>query len=162
MDKHKWAREGLHDGSSKRIQCALLALSSWPSRKAEAGSKARLCRCKRFPSAPNEFQEGCPLHSRVYLASNSASKCMTRGGWSWRRNSQQHVSRWQVVDKRMLGSSKQKTASGRFMRKQKTKTIFSEFICSRSNDAPESDHSFDVCMAHRDVPTRQICSQMLG
>jgi len=57
MDKHKWAREGLHDGSSKRIQCALPALSSWPSRKAEAGSKARLCCCKRFPSHCPPFEE---------------------------------------------------------------------------------------------------------
>ena len=31
------------------------------------------------------------------------------------------------------------TSSGR------KKTIFSEFICSRSNDASESDHSLDVC-----------------
>jgi len=30
------------------------------------------------------------------------------------------------------------------MRNQK-KTMFSEFICSRSNDAPESDHSLEVC-----------------
>jgi len=33
----------------KRIQYALPALSSWPSRRAKTGSKARLCRCERFP-----------------------------------------------------------------------------------------------------------------
>ena len=54
---------------------SLSTRSRKPSRKAEAGSKARLCRCKRFPSALNEFQQGCPLHSRVYLASKSAAKC---------------------------------------------------------------------------------------
>ena len=53
----------------------LPALSSWPSRRDETGAKARLCRCEHFPSALNEFQGGCLLHSRVYLASNSAAKC---------------------------------------------------------------------------------------
>jgi len=44
-----------------------------------------------------------------------------------------------------LGAAKRRHAHGLFLRKQPKKTIFSEFICSRSNDAPESAHSLDVC-----------------
>ena len=71
----------LRDGltSSKRIQCALPALSSWHSRKVEAGSKAHLCRSKRFPSALGEFQEGCPLHPLFLMGSAALYRVCSTG-----------------------------------------------------------------------------------
>jgi len=78
--------------------------------------------------------------------SSPLQSAMTHGNYrSWKRDSQQHVSRWQGVDKRMLGSSKKKTCTRAFPAQAAKKTIFSEFICSQSNDAPESAHSLDVC-----------------
>jgi len=126
----------LRDGfnSSKRIQCALPVLSSWPSRNSDAGSKARLCRCKKktLSECPRRIPRRMDALSTLESTWHPAlpQNAMTRGGWrSLRRNSQQHVSHWQIVDTRMLGSIKPQLSILSFPAQAGKRRSFFEFIC---------------------------------
>ena len=135
---------------------ALPALFSWPTRKSETGSKARLCHCKCFPSALNEFQDGCPLYSRVYLALKSAAKCYD--AWRPQGRGGETVSSMclpgRLWTKGCLGAADRKHASRRFMRKQEKDDLFWVHLFS----VKWRTRVWSLVGCVHDVPSKQMCS----
>jgi len=119
----------------KKINSPFLRLfqATWQSwNTLNVGSKARLCRCECFLSALDEFQEECPLHSRVHPT--PLQKVLLHGYWRlWK----QIVNRMCLTTSRSwakwcLGTNRWKKACTQaFLLKQRLKTMMSELICFR-------------------------------
>jgi len=125
----------MHTGAERRIEFLLCKEFNLPSLPGQEDEKDRLCDANSFPSAVDELQEGCPLHSPMHLLSNSSANALA----DWRLSVNAKKSTPCVLHtgcgQKVLGCQKKKAFTNMFLLKQWQKTFVSDFIYSRSDQS---------------------------